>query len=86
MTGHFADLSKEQIGFHTHLATGGVNCPVWERPQSTFCPAQADCLLLLLQATHFSNHLFAVFMSLWVSPSYLTQVCHKYLRKTVSQV
>ena len=85
MTACFTDLSKGQIGFHTDLATGSGNCPVWETPQSTFCPDQAE-YLLLLQATHFSNRIFAVFMLLWGSPSYLTQVCPNYLRKPVSEV
>ena len=85
MTASFTDLPKRQIGFHTDLATGNGNCPVWEKPQSTFCPDQAE-YLLLFQATHFSNHVFVVFMLLWGSPSYLTQVHPKYLRKPVSEV
>lgn len=74
MTAHFTDLSEGQLGFHTDLATGSGNCLIWEKPQNTFCPDQAE-YLLLLWAIHSSNHLFAAFMLPWGSPSYLTQVC-----------
>lgn len=69
MTARFTDLSKGQMSFHTDLATGCGNCPIWEKPQSTFCPEQAD-YLLLLQTTHFSKpslscfHVVAGFSSL----------------------
>lgn len=79
MTAHFTDLSEGQLGFHTGLATGSGNCPIWEKPQNTFRPDQAE-YLLLLWVIHSSNHLFAAFMLLWGSPSYLIQVCLKCLK------